>query len=266
MRDLFLQNPMLIEVKRFWRKFFGVSKTNTGNFVVAMIVALAYVLLLVLAVKFRSGPDAGQFLSIETFLFCLIVPSMVHGAIAGERERRTWDLLAVAPISKAQIVIGKFMSAAISILIIAILLLIPALIMDNRDLTKRGGSIFAGQVIALGYAYMLAGLSMLISSFSKRSFSAQAGIYGLQVFGLIIWPILAAVLTQQSFSPARMDFVMYLHPFYAQSRVFQSGVFGTQQSSFSGWSHLIIYLFLAALFLFWAIRRLQLESGQDQLG
>ena len=31
----------------------------------------------------------------QTMLFCFFGPAMLHGAIAGERERRSWDLLLV---------------------------------------------------------------------------------------------------------------------------------------------------------------------------
>ena len=259
LRELVFENPMLIEVKRFWRRFFAVSKTKTANLVATAIACLAYFLLLFIALTNRRGFDGGVIIAIQTFLFCFLVPSMLHGAIAVEREKRTWDLLAVAPISKAQIVVGKFLSGLISILIVAALLGVLVLIGDNEGIR---GSILGAELTSIGYAIFLAGLSILISSASNRGFTAQAGIYGMQVLGLIIWPMLAA-----SMGGFRRDeeVLIYLHPFFAVHRCLNPQISydvagnATTYGTFNGIPHLLIYTFLAIVCLAWAVAKLRTE-------
>jgi ABC-2 type transport system permease protein len=81
----------------------------------------------------RSGPmmsaPAGKIFfaivtALELGLICLLAPALTADLIAGERERRTLDLLLVTPLSRRQIVIGKLI-AALGALLLLIVLALP---------------------------------------------------------------------------------------------------------------------------------------------
>ena len=60
---------------------------------------------------------------IELFFVCVMTPAQTAGAIVNERERQTYDVLLVTPLSPRQIVLGKLTSG----LAYMLLLLIAAL-------------------------------------------------------------------------------------------------------------------------------------------
>jgi hypothetical protein len=80
----------------------------------------------------RSGPmvsaPAGKLFfavvtALELGLICLLAPALTADLIAGERERRTLDLLLVTPLSRRQIVVGKLISALGALLLLIVLAL-----------------------------------------------------------------------------------------------------------------------------------------------
>jgi ABC-type transport system involved in multi-copper enzyme maturation permease subunit len=96
------------------------------------LAALAFALYASIA-GMRNGPMAGEpagklFFSVVTALelglICLLAPALTADLIAGERERRTLDLLLVTPLSRRQIVVGKLV-AALGALLLLIVLALP---------------------------------------------------------------------------------------------------------------------------------------------
>src|SRR3954454_16619655 len=95
------------------------------------LAALALVLYAAIA-GLRSGPTlsapAGKLFfatvtALELGLICLLAPALTADLIAGERERRTLDLLLVTPLSRRQIVVGKLIAALGSLLLLIVLAL-----------------------------------------------------------------------------------------------------------------------------------------------
>jgi ABC-type transport system involved in multi-copper enzyme maturation permease subunit len=112
LKSLFIGNPMQMEMIRFRRRFLDVTPSRTLNRVLVGLALLSYVALFGLYCMVAIGfPSMVVLLLQEVILFLLAVVAS-HGVIAGERDRRSWDLLQVAPISQSQIVFGKFRSIA----------------------------------------------------------------------------------------------------------------------------------------------------------
>src|SRR5437868_1944057 len=132
-RELVIDNPLIIEFKRSVRRFFGVSKHSSVNAVVLVISCLLYGLLLLVTISNRSGMSPLIIIWVQTFIFCFVIPANLHGAIAGERERRSWDFLLVAPISNLQIVVGKLLSGLATVGTTVVLMLPPILICYGGD-------------------------------------------------------------------------------------------------------------------------------------
>ncbi len=61
--------------------------------------------------------------ALELGLICLLAPALTADLISGERERRTYDLLLVTPLSGVQIVVGKLVPALGSLLLLVVLAL-----------------------------------------------------------------------------------------------------------------------------------------------
>lgn len=217
--DLVTANPMMTETKRFLRRFLGA---RSSTYVLTLVLtAVCYLVLLVLIIAYPGMPPQ-VLIHIQTGLFCIILPSMLHGAIAGEREKRTWDLLLSAPISKEQIIVGKFMSSVVAIAATFVLLGFPTLITFIQQKSEQGSfgvassletsvpRIVLAELVSLSFGFVLAAWCMFVSARSKRAFAAQSAIYGSLLCALIVWPALTSIM-----APQRETFTLMnaLHPF-----------------------------------------------------
>lgn len=217
--DLVTANPMMTETKRFLRRFLGARSAT--YMLTLVLTAVCYLVLLVLITAYPGMPPYAL-IYIQTGLFCIILPSMLHGSIAGEREKRTWDLLLSAPVSKAQIIVGKFMSSVAVIGSTVALLSVPTLITYIQQRMDQGafgsGSsldtsiprIVLAELVSISFALALAAWCMFISARSKRAFAAQGAIYGTLLCAMVVWPVMTAILESQRETYYLLN---ALHPF-----------------------------------------------------
>src|SRR5438067_2544501 len=110
-RTLVMENPMAIEVNRFRRRFLEGGRGKTVNTMILVVAIVAYAALLLVIANMSGDFPPVALIFLQTGVFTLLTPAMMYGSISGERERRSWDLLLVAPITHAQIVVGKFLAA-----------------------------------------------------------------------------------------------------------------------------------------------------------
>lgn len=268
-QELIVDNPMQVDMRRFARKFFTFQRINVANATVLVLAALSYVMLILVALSFSSGLDATVFLLIQTFLYCLIIPSALHGAIAGEREKRTWDLLLAAPISKPQIVVGKFLTGVAVTLVIAALMLVPAIITIPKDSTFSLGTFFHCEVISISFGICVSALSLFFSARAKRAFAAQGTIFGILVLGLILWPVFVFIIAgSSSFDRITQDVLLGGHPFYAMGRVIENArqvdYFDTGDRFsmlYLGWFHVTFYAFFTGFFLVYAVKTIHFAEN-----
>lgn len=256
-QDLVVENPMLIEIRRFQRRFFKFSSRNTMNSAVLALSLIAYVG--ILGIVFRSSgdiPPSGIIIYLQTPLFVFFAPGMLHGAIAGERERRSWDLLLVAPVTKAQIVAGKYIGALSALGFGALLMLGPVVIAAARWSHTNWYNLFLVELVSLSFLAAECALTILISARVKRAFVALGTTLGTMIMLLIVIPIFAGMALGGN-SGNVLDLALFLHPFMAMTKI--SGL--EQRYDFSneivanmfwGWPQILIYLFLAGVLIFWA--------------
>lgn len=266
-RKLVIENPLHFEFKRGVRRFFGVSRTGALNTAVLVICVLFYAALMLMVISYREFMSPIAIMYLQLFLLTFVVPSSLHATIAGEREKRTWDMLAVAPISNAQIVVGKLVGGLLMIAFVS-LLLFPALIISfTGDYEATFGKVFYGQLVILGFCVCLASLAVYVSSKTKRAFAAQLAIYALLILALLIWPIFATVLSGPGNEPAPL---LMFHPYYALQRVWEPNLsyidtYQIHQSLFNGWNQLLAYLGAAALLTYLTIISLvNGDSGESR--
>ena len=129
-----------------------------------------------------QGTNYGQFLFLflvifQVVLLAFITPALTSGAISGERERQTLDLLFVTPIAPFSIIWGKLL-ASMSFVVLLLILSIPIF-----SLVFLFGGIELDQVV---YAFAVTGATALMlglvgiafSSFFRRTLAATVAAYG----------------------------------------------------------------------------------------
>lgn len=263
LKEILSGNPLMIDFRRSVRRFFGVGRNGKINYAVSTIAALVYGLVLLITVTSREYLSPIHYVTVMLFLFCLIVPAAMHGAIAGERERRSWDFLMVAPITNAQIIAGKFMSGAGLIGVVAALFLPMMAITYKYDTNASILKILGTLAVTLSYALFLGAFSIYISSRSKRAFAANLSIYALQFLALIAYPVMVLILS----SGRTETWAFFLHPFVVNMAVWVgSGEFARDDSILlfgGGTVQCFTFLMMALAFLGWTEATLRDMDKKD---
>lgn len=158
----------------------------------------------------------------------LALPSALHGAIAGERENRTWDLLRVAPLTKSQIVLGKA-SAGVRLVSATLQVLSPLVVvslitnqvygLSGSDAVSTGTLFFlllVANFLIIGYACALIGLCMWVTAINSRKRTSLSTIHGAQFVLLALLPMLLGS------AGAGSSAIFAFHPYTAPFVQFQS--------------------------------------------
>jgi ABC-type transport system involved in multi-copper enzyme maturation permease subunit len=144
-----------------------------------------------------NGGEVGRvlfqgILAIQLILVALIAPAFTAGAISGERERQTYDLLRTTLLPEGQFVMGKLFSALAYIF----LLLLAAIPLQSLSFIL-GGTEWVDMAIATLLLFVLSillgTLGIYFSARVKRTLSASITTYGvslvLGVGTLLLWGI-----------------------------------------------------------------------------
>jgi ABC-type transport system involved in multi-copper enzyme maturation permease subunit len=279
-RELVTENPMTIEISRFRRRFLEGGRGKTVNTMVMIVAILAYMsLLLVIATMSGTFPPVGL-IYLQTGLFAIISPALMFSAISGEREKRSWDLLLVAPISNGQIIVGKFLAALAGIFVALILLLLPTIF---TALTYRGAFNYGGPVsdsatiggtqafimeelISVTYAMFVAAMTLFFSARCRRSLMALGIVLGINFCGLIAFPALYAGLSRGA-----MDFVSLVHPIFAIGRLEELQQYSGYRSGddwlgaeWYGLPQIAIYLAFTIFFIVWAWKTVNFADSEKK--
>jgi ABC-2 type transport system permease protein len=110
-----------VAVKELRSRMRGIRAFATLTVVLLLLAGVSYVLYrVVLAATQHSGmspgPEVGQTLFVglavvELLIVSLVTPALTCGAISGEQERLTYEMLLATPLRPASIVWGKLVSA-----------------------------------------------------------------------------------------------------------------------------------------------------------
>jgi ABC-type transport system involved in multi-copper enzyme maturation permease subunit len=130
---------------------------------------------------------------IELLLVCFITPSFTVGAISGERERQTYDLLRTTLLSSRALVFGKLTSA----LAFVFLLLVAALPLQSLAFLLGGVApeeIIIATVLLVMAAFLYGSAGILFSSLMRRTLGATVLTYSFVLLTTLGLPILALAL------------------------------------------------------------------------
>ncbi len=147
----------------------------------------------------EAGPTIGKSIFITVMIatliqVCVIAPALTAGAITGERERQSYDLLITTLLSPFQIILGKLTSA----LAFAMLLIFAALPMAGMAFLFGGVS---GTELAIGVvglvvtAITYASVGIFFSTVMRTTLSANITALGSVIFVLLIIPFLFLIIS-----------------------------------------------------------------------
>jgi len=137
------------------------------------------------------GTESLRALFIETMLILLVTPAAISASFAKENELGNLDMLRMTTLRPRQIVVGKFLSAAV---LIAPLVL--ASVAGMCVMSPATGAHKALPALAVGYVSMLATLffalsvGSVVSVFTRQTTVALVAGYGANAALLVLAPIL----------------------------------------------------------------------------
>lgn len=235
LRGLVAENPMLkLALRSQYRSFLpGSASART----VWLLVGVVYVGLMALCATYAEVL-VGDWLFFPTLVVMLLLPlNILHGSIAGEREKRSLDNLLVAPLTSAQIVFAKAARALAALALCLLLIVGPYLAVEIARpfseplVTHRSNpvafSFVNGILLCAGAGLASAGLVMLVSSRTRTTSAALVG----SLFVLLAWllgvPLIAQLVFSRFGGGERADGVLASNPFVLLTEVASS----TQRSN-----------------------------------
>jgi ABC-type transport system involved in multi-copper enzyme maturation permease subunit len=201
LRDRLLANPVMMKELR------GRMR-GTRAFVVLtvyLVLMSGFASLLYFAyaasANVTSGPEGqivgkivfGGIVGIELFLVCFIAPAFTAGAISGERERRTYDLLRTTLLPARSLVMGK-LTSALSFIVLLLLAAVPL-----QSLAFLLGGVAPEEVlIALGIlvttAIAFGTVGVFFSALMQRTLGASVLTYTFALLTTLGLPLLLLTL------------------------------------------------------------------------
>jgi ABC-2 type transport system permease protein len=135
----------------------------------------------------------GAVVGIELLLVCFIAPAFTAGAISGERERQTYDLLQTTLLSAHALVLGKLTSALSYIF----LLLIAAFPLQSLAFLLGGVApeevlIASGLLVATAWLFGASGV--FFSSFMRRTLGSTVLTYAFALLATLGLPLILVAL------------------------------------------------------------------------
>jgi ABC-type transport system involved in multi-copper enzyme maturation permease subunit len=133
-------------------------------------------------------------MTVSLIQVCFLSPSLTAGAIVGEKERQTYDLLLASPLSPLQIVTGKVLAAiAFALLLIMASLPIAGLALLFGGIT--GQEVFIGVVGLLITAIAYAAIGIFWSTVMRSTLGATVMAQGTVLVILLLVPFLYFVIS-----------------------------------------------------------------------
>jgi ABC-type transport system involved in multi-copper enzyme maturation permease subunit len=252
---------MLIEVRRYRRRLLGGGRPNGVNVAVLTLGLICYIGLLMIVGNGNGNIDPVYIVIFQTIIFTMAAPAILNSAIAGEREKRTWDLLLVAPITKGQILVGKFAGAMTNLLLGALLFLLPIFICAVSYTRTDYGALFLAELDSLSFAVLVCAITLFFSARCKRGFTALAMSLGTMLVGLVVYPILISSLG--GMDTTSQGFFYVFHPMVIQAKLTGPNLDNHSVTSPAGDAilQICVFLGLAIVGLIWTERTLTFSDN-----
>ena len=168
-------------------------------------------------VGFRSiDVTIASLVSLVIYLVPLIALILGYDAIVGERERGSLELMLSMPITRFEILLGKYLGLAAALTCATVIGFGAGLLPLSSELTVRDGFHYAGFVgsaILMGLAFL--SISMLVSVVAQDRVRASGVAIALWFFFVLIFDLLlmgALVLSQGSLGSTLFAVLLMFNP------------------------------------------------------
>ncbi|MCC6403579.1 MAG: ABC transporter permease subunit [Fimbriimonadaceae bacterium] len=192
--------------------------------------AIWFVGVLVLCVTLLAGYFAEylfwQIFLIPLLLMVILIPlAVLHGSIAGEREKRSIEVLLVAPLTSAQILFAKVSKGVLPVAVTIALFIPVALAIEIghiwkpmlspvRSVLPSWQTFLLAMAVVASSAMFSAGLTMFVSARAKTTGAALIG----SLFALLAWlvglPILDVSISGFGARPDSQLELYHTNPFW----------------------------------------------------
>lgn len=261
-QKLVSHNPMMAEPARFVRQLTSPGQWKGQQIVMGVIVAIIFLFFMAMTIVYSDSMEPGAMIYVMMGLIVLVVPVNLHGVIAGEREKRSLDMLLAAPLSAQQIVFAKILRVLVPLTLIVVGFGIPGYILAIKRSVQGAYTSYAdntphefllvtnGLLLTFFFAVFVAVLTVYISSITRNTVSALISSIGALFFYLAVLPLM--LMPFFWLSPWVGEVVGMLHPFGALTMVL--GYWGGLSTNWlSGWFVPIVTVpswIIASFFMF----------------
>lgn len=174
-------------------------------------------------------------------VICAIAPAATAGAISGEYERKTFDLLAATPLRPASILFGK-LAAALSYVVLILLAAIPLVSLSFVFGGVATIDMLQTFLLLLGFALTYSVIGLFFSVLFRRTGFAVVASYLvllLFVFGTVFVYAVVGVMRQQQ----PPNWMLALNPFSAMASALVPANPSSTMFSSSGLITPLLFLF-----------------------
>jgi ABC-type transport system involved in multi-copper enzyme maturation permease subunit len=270
-RHLFVGNPMFAEVVREKNKALAEHNWRGAQLAARVLLLAIYLFLLVLTLRYVTYVEPFVLMYVMLGLATILIPAGLHGAIAGDREKRSLDMLLVAPVTPGQIVVGKFGKTFLSLMMLVVAVGVPALVIElvketvaasRYDLHIHGVvGFFRSLALVLSTGLSMGALTMWISSKTRSNSGAMLATVGALFVVLIVIPAIGGVMS--SLAPNASELLVSTNPFvllffaYNGDPTYGNPATSSNHGSFFLWPTITIMLLLTVFFLALATENLR---------
>ena len=136
----------------------------------------------------------GGVVGVELFMVSFIAPAFTAGAISGERERQTYELLRTTLMPARSLVLGK-LTSALSFIVLLLFIALPV-----QSLTFLLGGVALEEVlialaILLSTALASGAAGIFFSALMRRTLSASVATYGFALVAVVGIPAAALLIS-----------------------------------------------------------------------
>lgn len=224
---LFVANPVYEEATRAWRKFFRTAGGPGKGMAYAgcLFVGLLYIWILA-EIVMNPGGWAEPILFIQLTVVTLAMPVSIYAAVAGERERSTWEALILTRLTPGQIVVGKIVWRLVGLVILMAIFLVPLIVGSyGQSLFPAGNGVLLlnAELMTFAWGFVLCAFGLWVSTNTRHSVTSAALIFITLLAVLALIPALFGMFGGASFGVDDfadnypMWILMHINAFYAMN-------------------------------------------------
>lgn len=216
--------------------------TSPLGYVFVAVFYLFSGVFLYLFTLYNQTADMGSVYVGMFFVMLIMIPILTMRLMAEENRQKTDQLLLTSPVSLPRLVIGKFLSAFVILLMCMVIFLIYGIVLSF--FTSVNWPIILGNIVGmllLGSVCISSGL--FISTLTENQMIAAVGAIGLNI-GFILIDSFASVMPTEF-----LQNVFRSLSFYSRYNEFTIGIFS--------FSNIFFFISVAFIFVFLTVRVLE---------